>query len=146
MDSTLSCAYDLCSPHVQTPSRRLFAPGLHGGFGGQGDYEHVYHHNLPYANLDNTGDFTTPPLPSSSPGPSSDSMDIIPSSPLPHKPAYGSAFEIQLQSPTPELTPVDSSSLSVPSPPLDTPLEPVKLSLPQECVFHEFSAPNTVLT
>jgi M-phase inducer tyrosine phosphatase len=72
-------------------------------------------------------------------------MDIIPSSPLPHKPAFGSTFEIQLQSPTPELTPADSSSLSIPSPPLDTPLEPAKLSLPQECVFQNVSTPTTVL-
>jgi hypothetical protein len=104
---------------------------------------HAYHHVLSGANSDNAGDFTTPPLPSSSPGPSSDSMDIIPSSPLPHKPAYGSTFELQLQSPTPDLTPADSSSLSIPSPPLDTPLEPAKLNLPQEYVFLEFSIPTT---
>jgi hypothetical protein len=73
-------------------------------------------------------------------------MDIIPSSPLPHKPAFGSTFEIQLQSPTPELTPVDSSTLSIPSPPLDIPLEPVKLSLPQECVSLAAANPNAILT
>ena len=95
---------------------------------------------------DATGDFTTPPLPSSSPGPSSDSMDIIASSPLPHKPAFGSSFEIQLQSPTPELTPADSSDLSIPSPPLEILLEPAKLSLPQECVCRDLLMHITLLT
>jgi hypothetical protein len=73
-------------------------------------------------------------------------MDVIPSSPLPHKPAFGSTFEIQLQSPTPELTPTDSSTLSIPSPPLDTPLEPAKLSLPQECVSLAAANPAAILT
>ena len=100
---------------------------------------------LSNANIYDIGDFTTP-LPSSSPGPSSDSMDIIPSSPLPHKPAFGATFQIQLQSPTPELTPADSSDLSIPSPPLETLLEPPKLSLPQECVLQDTSTHITLLT
>src|SRR5450755_3481125 len=42
----------------------------------------------------------TPPLPSSSPGPGSDSMDI---SPLPHKAPFHAA-DIEISSPTPEIT------------------------------------------
>lgn len=77
------------------------------------------------------GNLTTPPLPSSSPGPGCDSMDI---SPLPHKAPFTSSFEIQLQSPTPELTSADSSILSLPSPPLDALPEPTKLTFPLEYV------------
>ena len=75
-----------------------------------------------------TASLTTPPVPSSSPGFSSDTMDI---SPLPHKPPFAATIDVQLLSPTPELTPADTSVLSMPSPPLDTPLEPAKLCLPQ---------------
>ena len=64
-------------------------------------------------------------------------MDI---SPLPHKPAFASSFEVQLQSPTPELTPADSSILSIPSPPLDTFLEPAKLTLPLEYASRRYGA------
>ena len=77
-----------------------------------------------------TGRLTTPPIPSSSPGPQSDSMDI---SPLPHKAPTGSTYEINLQSPTPELTPADSSLLTISSPPIDIALpELPTLTLPTE--------------
>lgn len=56
-------------------------------------------------------------------------MDL---SPLPHKAPYV-MVELQLQSPTPDLTPVDSSLLSIPSPPSSDPLpEPPQLTLPTE--------------
>ena len=56
-------------------------------------------------------------------------------SPLPHKAPFGATFETQLQSPTPELTPADTSILSIPSPPLDSPMQDLRLSLPQEYVL-----------
>ncbi|KAI4192506.1 MAG: hypothetical protein LQ346_004278 [Caloplaca aetnensis] len=71
------------SPQLPTPRRALFSSNLFGTLTGRASV-------------------TTPPLPSSSPGPGNDSMDI---SPLPHKAPYQSITRIQLQSPTPEATP-----------------------------------------
>ncbi|KAL8836227.1 MAG: hypothetical protein Q9170_003004 [Blastenia crenularia] len=71
------------SPQLPTPRRALFSSNLFGTLTGR---ECI----------------TTPPPPSSSPGPGNDSMDI---SPLPHKAPYQVAHQIQLQSPTPEATP-----------------------------------------
>ena len=72
------------------------------------------------------GHVTTPPVPSSSPGLTSDGMDI---SPLPHKAPFLTQVDIQLQSPTPELTPAESSSLTNPSPVAKPYLEPPKYNL-----------------
>ncbi|TVY16455.1 M-phase inducer phosphatase [Lachnellula arida] len=69
------------SPQLPTPRRSLFTSNLYGTFDGR---ESV----------------TTPPLPSSSPGPLNERMDI---SPLPHKQPYFSHIEIE--SPTPGHTP-----------------------------------------
>ena len=69
---------------------------------------------------------TTPPLPSSSPAPA---MDVMEMSPLPHKPSFAAASETSIKSPT-----VDSSSLDSPfnaarSPLVGSPLEPHKDAL-----------------
>jgi M-phase inducer tyrosine phosphatase len=56
-------------------------------------------------------------------------MDI---SPLPHKPAFSVPVEIGLQSPTPDLTPADSSMLSAPSPMEIPAFQFPLLTLPQE--------------
>ncbi|RFU35199.1 hypothetical protein B7463_g1172, partial [Scytalidium lignicola] len=64
------------SPQLPTPRRSLFTSNLFGTIDGR--------------------DFmTTPPLPSSSPGPLSDAMDM---SPLPHKTSF---YQQEFQSPTP---------------------------------------------
>ena len=47
---------------------------------------------------------TTPPLPSSSPGPYNESMEI---SPLPHKVPYAVVTQIRVQSPSPNAIPDD---------------------------------------
>ena len=52
----------------------------------------------------------TPPIPSSSPGPGNDSMDM---SPLPHKPSFAMATRIYLTSPTPEVTPPEEAKLEL---------------------------------
>lgn len=52
----------------------------------------------------------TPPIPSSSPGPGNDSMDM---SPLPHKAPFAVATRIYLTSPTPEATPTEEAKLDV---------------------------------
>lgn len=50
-------------------------------------------------------------------------------SPLPHKPAYSQLdLQLQLQSPTPDLTPAESFTLSLPSPPSsDAVIEPMRM-------------------
>lgn len=52
----------------------------------------------------------TPPLPSSSPGPGNDSMDM---SPLPHKAPFTMATRIYLTSPTPEATPTEETKFAI---------------------------------
>jgi len=52
-------------------------------------------------------------------------------SPLPHKVPFATV-ELQLQSPTPELTPVDTSALCMPSPLCDLATESMRVSLPSE--------------
>ncbi|KAK5801234.1 hypothetical protein VI817_003446 [Penicillium citrinum] len=69
---------------------------------------------------------TTPPLPESSPAPA---MDIMEMSPLPHKkPAYVVTTEIEVHSPSPLASPMDSPTISAaPSPlqasPMEAPVE-----------------------
>ncbi|TAQ89631.1 hypothetical protein B7494_g2040 [Chlorociboria aeruginascens] len=70
------------SPQLPTPRRSLFTSNLFG-------------------TIDGRECVTTPPLPSSSPGPLNDMMDI---SPLPHKQPFGA--QIEVQSPTPNTTPI----------------------------------------
>ncbi|KAL8955972.1 MAG: hypothetical protein Q9193_006359 [Seirophora villosa] len=74
------------SPQLPTPRRALFSSNLFGSLTGRAGV-------------------TTPPLPSSSPGP----MDI---SPLPHKAPYQVTTQVQLQSPTPEATPNHDVNMS----------------------------------
>ncbi|KAM0132373.1 hypothetical protein ACHAP3_006410 [Botrytis cinerea] len=76
------------SPQLPTPRRSLFTSNLFG-------------------TLDGRDCATTPPLPSSSPGPLNERMDI---SPLPHKQPYFSA-QIEMASPTPAGTPVEDTAM-----------------------------------
>ncbi|KAI4146963.1 MAG: hypothetical protein L6R39_003275 [Caloplaca ligustica] len=78
------------SPQLPTPRRALFSSNLFGTLTGRACV-------------------TTPPLPSSSPGPGNDSMDM---SPLPHKAPYQVITRVQLQSPTPEATPSPDVTMS----------------------------------
>ncbi|KAI9788138.1 MAG: cell division cycle- protein [Peltula sp. TS41687] len=75
------------SPQVATPRRSLFSSTLFGTLSGR---ESV----------------TTPPLPSSSPGPCMDAMDI---SPLPHKAPFSIVTQIEVHSPTALMSPDDHS-------------------------------------
>ena len=59
---------------------------------------------------------TTPPIPSSSPGPLDERMDI---SPLPHKQPYNA--QIQIQSPTPQPQDEDMGMESSPPRPVEAP-------------------------
>ncbi|KAL3419270.1 rhodanese-like domain-containing protein [Phlyctema vagabunda] len=76
------------SPQLPTPRRSLFTSNLFGTF-------------------DTRDCVTTPPLPSSSPGPLHEMMDI---SPLPHKQPYFSA-QIEIESPTPGTTPAEDDMM-----------------------------------
>jgi M-phase inducer tyrosine phosphatase len=63
---------------------------------------------------------TTPPLPSSSPAPVMETMEM---SPLPHKPPFIVTTEIELNPPTPGGSPIDSPMMSAaPSPLQESPL------------------------
>lgn len=53
-------------------------------------------------------------------------------SPLPHKAPHNMVFEMALQSPTPDVTPTESSMLSVPTPIPDTSNEIITLTQPHE--------------
>jgi M-phase inducer tyrosine phosphatase len=94
------------SPRFPTPRRALFTASMVGGLEGR-DY------------------VTTPPLPSSSPAPLTELMEM---SPLPHKAPFST--QIEIQSPTPLSTPADEGMM------LDSPapitrqssLEPPKLA------------------
>lgn len=74
----------------------------------------------------NLVNLTTPPIPSSSPG----TMDVD-LSPLPHKAPF-STVEIQLQSPTPEPSPVESPELPVPTQSTIPRLDTMQLNVPTE--------------
>ncbi|QSZ33791.1 hypothetical protein DSL72_005363 [Monilinia vaccinii-corymbosi] len=76
------------SPQLPTPRRSLFTSNLFG-------------------TLDGRECATTPPLPSSSPGPLNERMDI---SPLPHKQPYFST-QIEIASPTPAGTPMEDTTM-----------------------------------
>ncbi|KAL2060311.1 hypothetical protein VTL71DRAFT_9706 [Oculimacula yallundae] len=88
------------SPQLPTPRRSLFTSNLFG-------------------TIDGRECVTTPPIPSSSPGPLDERMDI---SPLPHKLPYFAA-QIEIQSPTPEAVNEDIMMPSSPPRPafLDAP-------------------------
>lgn len=97
----------LHSPALPTPRRSLFTSNLFGTLSGRGE-THLEEMLLyiPNQSLENV---TTPPLPSSSPGPGNDAMDV---SPLPHKaPFTVSAIAVDLQPPTPRADPNDTSLL-----------------------------------
>lgn len=86
------------SPQLPTPRRSLFTSNLFG-------------------TIDGRESVTTPPLPSSSPGPLNERMDI---SPLPHKQPYNTHIEVH--SPTPLSTPeVDMEMPSSPPRPVEAP-------------------------
>ncbi|KAI9871187.1 MAG: cell division cycle- protein [Pleopsidium flavum] len=89
------------SPQLPTPRRSLFSS------------------NHLFGTLNGREGMTTPPIPSSSPGPGNDSMDI---SPLPHKAPFHVMTHIEVQSPTPETTPNEPMPLyndSIPESPLN---------------------------
>ncbi|KAL3478087.1 hypothetical protein BJX99DRAFT_114503 [Aspergillus californicus] len=79
------------SPQVATPRRSLFSACL---FGNGNRHDEA---------------MTTPPLPCSSPAPAMDTMEM---SPLPHKPAFTITTEIELNSPTLESSPIDTTMMS----------------------------------
>ncbi|KAJ5139153.1 uncharacterized protein N7515_004001 [Penicillium bovifimosum] len=102
------------SPQLATPRRSLFTASMLSQANGYDDV------------------MTTPPLPSSSPAPAMDIMDM---SPLPHKPAFFVTTEIELHSPTPEGSPMESPLASpLPSPlqasPMESPLCPPERKRP----------------
>lgn len=102
------------SPQLPTPRRSLFSQNLFGTISGRGkslDLEVLGQENFTYGGIEQV---TTPPLPSSSPGPGNDSMEI---SPLPHKAPF-IATQI-VASPTREAAHIDDliSSLPKVSPP-----------------------------
>ncbi|EEU48567.1 uncharacterized protein NECHADRAFT_74837 [Fusarium vanettenii 77-13-4] len=78
------------SPQFPTPRRALFTAGMMGGMEGR---------------------VTTPPLPSSSPAPLTELMEV---SPLPHKAPFFTQFEIS--SPTPGATPAADDEMMLDSP------------------------------
>ncbi|KAI8718905.1 M-phase inducer phosphatase [Fusarium sp. LHS14.1] len=79
------------SPQFPTPRRALFTAGMMGGMEGRA--------------------VTTPPLPSSSPAPLTELMEV---SPLPHKAPFFTQFEIT--SPTPGSTPAADDEMMLDSP------------------------------
>ncbi|KAJ5627424.1 hypothetical protein N7528_004851 [Penicillium herquei] len=90
------------SPQLVTPRRSLFSSNC-----------------LAKAGRDDV--MTTPPLPSSPAGPG---LDIMEMSPLPHKPAFIMTTEIEVHSPSPLTTPMDSPVRSAaPSPLQASPME-----------------------
>ncbi|KAL4736134.1 M-phase inducer phosphatase [Aspergillus similis] len=95
------------SPQVATPRRSLFSACLLGNGNRRG--------------VDDA--MTTPPLPSSSPAPAMDIMDM---SPLPHKPPFTSTPEIELNSPTLESSPMDTTMMSTDGLVPDSPTVPPK--------------------
>ena len=58
----------------------------------------------------------TPPIPSSSPGPGNDSMDI---SPLPHKAPFAISNYIEVQPPTPQTTEANDTPMTTPETVID---------------------------
>lgn len=96
------------SPQLPTPRRSLFSSNLFGTLNGR---ERA----------------STPPLPSSSPGPGSDSMEI---SPLPHKAPFVVTTCVE---PTPLITPLEEVISSVSEDMMqDSPPQPPKLPAPSE--------------
>ncbi|KAL8873594.1 MAG: hypothetical protein Q9174_000960 [Haloplaca sp. 1 TL-2023] len=89
------------SPQLPTPRRALFSSNL-------------------FSTLSGRGCITTPPPPSSSPGPGNDSMEI---SPLPHKAPFQTITEIHHQSPTPDASPSDDITMAGTEPVQQPPTE-----------------------
>ncbi|KAF4123931.1 hypothetical protein GMORB2_5647 [Geosmithia morbida] len=100
------------SPHFPTPRRALFTANMMGG-------------------MESRGLCTTPPIPSSSPAPTLETMEM---SPLPHKVPFSTHFDVM--SPTPSSTASssmdrsDSMMLDSPPPIQRQSLEPSKSMLP----------------
>ncbi|KAL2001765.1 hypothetical protein VTN02DRAFT_1289 [Thermoascus thermophilus] len=86
------------SPQLATPRRSLFTSNLFGAGNGREEL------------------MTTPPLPSSSPAPAMDVMDM---SPLPHKIPFAITKDGDLQSPTPDTPMMDTGSSPLQGSPLD---------------------------
>ncbi|GAB0140426.1 hypothetical protein EsHS_00001048 [Epichloe bromicola] len=80
------------SPHFPTPRRALFTANMMGG-------------------MDSRHFVTTPPLPSSSPAPAVEHMEL---SPLPHKTPFFA--QVEVESPTPGSTPSDEQDMVLDSP------------------------------
>ncbi|PGH05015.1 hypothetical protein AJ79_06901 [Helicocarpus griseus UAMH5409] len=89
------------SPQLVTPRRSLFSANLFGPENGRDT-------------------MTTPPLPSSSPAVSVDMMDM---SPLPHKIPYSHNADMDLESPTADLS-YAKPNIYMPSPLQESPMEP----------------------
>ncbi|KAK2743297.1 cell division cycle- protein [Onygenales sp. PD_40] len=88
------------SPQLVTPRRSLFSANLFGPENGRDT-------------------MTTPPLPSSSPALSVDMMDM---SPLPHKIPYSHNADMDLESPTADMS-MAKPNIYIPSPLQDSPME-----------------------
>ncbi|KAJ5160797.1 M-phase inducer phosphatase [Penicillium canariense] len=88
------------SPQLATPRRSLFSSNILAQANARDDV------------------MTTPPLPSSSPAPAMDMMEM---SPLPHKPAFVMTTEIEVHSPSPLGTPMDSPTTSAAETPSSVP-------------------------
>ncbi|KAF9888070.1 cell division cycle- protein [Aspergillus nanangensis] len=92
------------SPQLATPRRSLFSANL---FGNCNRHEET---------------MTTPPLPSSSPAPA---IEIMEMSPLPHKPPFNLVSEVEIATPMLEVSSMDSLMLPPASSPLqESPLVP----------------------
>ncbi|KAF4983765.1 hypothetical protein FZEAL_888 [Fusarium zealandicum] len=113
------------SPKFPTPRRALFTAGMMGSMEGRGEIPNGPRQlRGPVTNWRSIDAVTTPPLPSSSPAPLTELMEV---SPLPHKAPFFTQFEIT--SPTPGCTPAteDEMMLDSPAPILrQTSLEPPK--------------------
>lgn len=97
------------SPQLPTPRRSLFSQNLFGTFSGRG-MAILLNHGRSIVTYERIECVRTPPIPSSSPGPGNDSMDM---SPLPHKAPSTMAARIYLTSPTPEMTPNEEIKLDL---------------------------------
>lgn len=94
--------FDNPSPGLPTPRRSLFSQNLFGTITGRGKPV-TCTPTLETTAYNGIECVTTPPIPSSSPGPGNDLMDI---SPLPHKAPFVVA-QIQLVPLSPEETPIE---------------------------------------
>lgn len=117
-----------CSPQLPTPRRSLFSQNLFGTANGRG-MTFLLEHDEKMVTYETIESVRTPPIPSSSPGPGNDSMDI---SPLPHKAPFAMAARIYLTSPTPEATPPEEVKSDLHSVMQETPTDAPAHAAPLE--------------